>query len=188
MISKAQLERLFVSSVMLAFASLAISIVGIKPQLFQNIQLLFLVIALISVLVLGVQSKTIQFNANRLKKQIIGWILSSFFSILLWLFAQKDVQSIFPFLKGYRKALNTLEPFAMYSAIVFIFFALILAIVGARDSRLDRPGFIERTLVYNLSSKIAALPMMFTSIGIFIVATLWTVYHSFTNSRMLPKS
>jgi len=188
MISKAQLERLFVSSVMLAFASLAISIVGIKPQLFQNIQLLFLVIALISVLVLGVQSKTIQFNANRLKKQIIGWILSSFFSIFLWLFAQKDVQSIFPFLKGYRKALNTLEPFAMYSAIVFIFFALILAIVGARDSRLDRPGFIERTLVYNLSSKIAALPMMFTSIGIFIVATLWTVYHSFTNSRMLPKS
>ena len=114
MISKAQLERLFVSSVMLAFASLAISIVGIKPQLFQNIQLLFLVIALISVLVLGVQSKTIQFNANRLKKQIIGWILSSSFSILLWLFAQKDVQSIFPFLKGYRKALNTLEPFAMY--------------------------------------------------------------------------
>jgi ABC-type sugar transport system permease subunit len=63
-----------------------------------------------------------------------------------------------------------------------------LTIVGARDSRLDRPGYIERTLVYNLSSKIAAIPMMLTSVGIFIVATLWTVYHSFTNSRMLPKS
>jgi hypothetical protein len=95
MISKAQLERLFVSSVMLAFASLAISIVGIKPQLFQNIQLLFLVIALIIVVVLGVQSKTVQFNSNRLKKQISGWILSSFFSISIWSFAQKDVQSIF---------------------------------------------------------------------------------------------
>ena len=188
MIYKAQLERLFVSSVMLAFASLALSIVGIKSQLFQTIQFLFLFIALMSLVVLGVQSKTIQFNANRLKKQIIGWLLSSFFSILIRLFAQKDFQSIFPALKGYKKALNTLEPFAIYAAIVFILFALILSIVGARDSRLDRPGFIERTLVYNLSSKIAALPMMFTSIGIFVIATLWTVYHSFTNSRMLPKS
>ena len=188
MIYKAQLERLFVSSVMLAFASLALSIVGIKSQLFETIQFLFLFIALISLVVLGVQSKTIQFNANRLKKQIIGWLLSSVFSIAIWLFAQKDFQSIFPALKGYKKALNTLEPFAIYAAIVFILFALILSIVGARDSRLDRPGFIERTLVYNLSSKIAALPMMFTSIGIFVIATLWTVYHSFTNSRMLPKS
>ena len=188
MIYKAQLERLFVSSVMLAFASLALSIVGIKSQLFQTIQFLFLFIALISLVVLGVQSKTIQFNANRLKKQIIGWLLSSVFSIAIWLFAQKDFQSIFPALKGYKKALNTLELFAIYAAIVFILFALILSIVGARDSRLDRPGFIERTLVYNLSSKIAALPMMFTSIGIFVIATLWTVYHSFTNSRMLPKS
>ena len=188
MIYKAQLERLFVSSVMLAFASLALSIVGIKSQLFQTIQFLFLFIALMSLVVLGVQSKTIQFNANRLKKQIIGWLLSSVFSIAIWLFAQKDFQSIFPALKGYKKALNTLEPFAIYAAIVFILFALILSIVGARDSRLDRPGFIERTLVYNLSSKIAALPMMFTSIGIFVIATLWTVYHSFTNSRMLPKS
>ena len=188
MIYKAQLERLFVSSVMLAFASLALSIVGIKSQLFQTIQFLFLFIALISLVVLGVQSKTIQFNANRLKKQIIGWLLSSVFSIAIWLFAQKDFQSIFPALKGYKKALNTLEPFTIYAAIVFILFALILSIVGARDSRLDRPGFIERTLVYNLSSKIAALPMMFTSIGIFVIATLWTVYHSFTNSRMLPKS
>ena len=188
MIYKAQLERLFVSSVMLAFASLALSIVGIKSQLFQTIQFLFLFIALISLVVLGVQSKTIQFNVNRLKKQIIGWLLSSVFSIAIWLFAQKDFQSIFPALKGYKKALNTLEPFAIYAAIVFILFALILSIVGARDSRLDRPGFIERTLVYNLSSKIAALPMMFTSIGIFVIATLWTVYHSFTNSRMLPKS
>ena len=188
MINKAQLERLFVSSAMLAFASLALSIVGIKSELFQTIQFLFLFIALICVVVLGVQSKTIQFNANRLKKQIIGWLFSSFFSILIWLFAQKDFQSIFPALKGYKKALNTLEPFAIYAVIVFILFALILAVVGARDSKLDRPGFIERTLVYNLSSKIAALPMMFTSIGIFVIATLWTVYHSFTNSRMLPKS
>ena len=119
MIYKAQLERLFVSSVMLAFASLALSIVGIKSQLFQTIQFLFLFIALMSLVVLGVQSKTIQFNANRLKKQIIGWLLSSFFSILIWLFAQKDFQSIFPALRGYKKALNTLEPFAIYACLLY---------------------------------------------------------------------
>ena len=100
MFKKAQLERLFVGSVLLAFTSLALSIVGIKPQLFQNLQFLLLVIALIIVVVLGVQSKTIQFNSNRLKKQISGWILSSFFSISIWSFAQKDVQSIFPAIKG----------------------------------------------------------------------------------------
>ena len=104
MIYKAQLERLFVSSVMLAFASLALSIVGIKSQLFQTIQFLFLFIALMSLVVLGVQSKTIQFNANRLKKQIIGWLLSSVFSIAILLFAQKDFQSIYPALRGYKKA------------------------------------------------------------------------------------
>ena len=30
--------------------------------------------------------------------------------------------------------------------------------------------------------------MVFTAIGVFVIATLWTVYHSFTNSRLLPKS
>ncbi|MDE0110831.1 MAG: sugar ABC transporter permease [Albidovulum sp.] len=30
--------------------------------------------------------------------------------------------------------------------------------------------------------------MAFTAIGVFVIATLWTVYHSFTNSRLLPKS
>jgi glucose/mannose transport system permease protein len=63
-----------------------------------------------------------------------------------------------------------------------------LFIVGSRDSKLERPGFIERALVNNLSSKIAAFPMVFTAIGVFVIATLWTVYHSFTNSRLLPKS
>ena len=122
MINKAQLERLFVSSAMLAFASLALSIVGIKSQLFHYIQFLFLLVAFICVIALGFQSRTIQFHSNRLRKQIFGWTLSSIFSILIWCFAQKDLQSIFPLLKAYRKALNTLEPFAIFAAIVFILF------------------------------------------------------------------
>ena len=188
MLNKAQLERIFVASIMLAFVSLVIATVGIKSQLFQNFQFFFLFLASIFALIIGLQSKTIKFISNRLQKQITGWLISAVFSSFVWSFAQKDVQLILPVLKGYRKAWNTLEPFAVFATITFILFAIVLLIIGARDSKMDRPGFIERSLVYNLSSKIAALPMIFTAVGVFIIATLWTVYHSFTNSRMLPKS
>ena len=188
MFNKAQLERFFVGSVMLAFISLVLSIVGIKPQLFQNIQYLLLFISSVIVLLVGIQAKSINFFSNRLQKQIIGWLVSALFAVFIWSFAQKGVQLIFPALKSYKKAWNTLEPFAIFATISFVLFAIILLIVGARDSKLDRPGYIERFLVHNLSSKIAALPMMFTAIGVFVIATLWTIYHSFTNSRMLPKS
>jgi len=188
MFNKAQLERFFVASVMLAFASLVFSTVGIKPQQFQNIEYLLLFISSVTLFLIGVQAQSFNFFSNRLQKQIVGWLMSAVFSVAIWVFAQKDIQSIFPVIKSYRKVWNTLEPFALYLTIVFVLFALILAIVGARDTRLDRPGYIERFLVFNLSSKIAALPMMFTAIGVFVIATLWTVYHSFTNSRMLPKS
>jgi len=188
MFNKAQLERFFVASVMLAFASLVFSTVGIKPQQFQNIEYLLLFISSVILFLIGIQAQSFNFFSNRLQKQIVGWLMSAVFSVAIWVFAQKDIQSIFPVIKSYRKVWNTLEPFALYLAIVFVLFALILAIVGARDTRLDRPGYIERFLVFNLSSKIAALPMMFTAIGVFVIATLWTVYHSFTNSRMLPKS
>ena len=188
MFNKAQLERFFVASVMLAFASLVVSTVGIKPQQFQNIEYLLLFISSVTLFLIGVQAQSFNFFSNRLQKQIVGWLMSAVFSVAIWVFAQKDIQSIFPVIKSYRKVWNTLEPFALYLTIVFVLFALILAIVGARDTRLDRPGYIERFLVFNLSSKIAALPMMFTAIGVFVIATLWTVYHSFTNSRMLPKS
>ena len=173
---------------MLACVSLVIATVGIKSQLFQNFQFFFLFLASIFALIIGLQSKTIKLISNRLQKQIIGWLISAVFSSFVWSFAQKDVQLILPALKGYRKAWNTLEPFAVFATITFILFAIVLLIIGARDSKMDRPGFIERSLVYNLSSKIAALPMIFTAVGVFIIATLWTVYHSFTNSRMLPKS
>ena len=188
MFNKAQLERFFVASVMLAFTSLVFSTVGIKPQQFQNIEYLLLFISSVILFLIGIQAQSFNFFSNRLQKQIVGWLMSAVFSVAIWVFAQKDIQSIFPVIKSYRKVWNTLEPFALYLAIVFVLFALILAIVGARDTRLDRPGYIERFLVFNLSSKIAALPMMLTAIGVFVIATLWTVYHSFTNSRMLPKS
>jgi glucose/mannose transport system permease protein len=181
-------EKFFIGSILLAFVALVLATVGIKSQLFQNIQYLILLFASLSVIWIGFKAGKFIFITNRLRKQTVGWLFSAAASAMLWSFAQKDIQSIFTVLKGYRKVWNTLEPFALFVTVVCILFALILFIVGSRDSKLERPGFIERILVYNLSSKIAALPMIFTAIGVFVIATLWTVYHSFTSSRMLPKN
>lgn len=43
-------------------------------------------------------------------------------------------------------------------------------------------------LFRNMSAKIAAIPMVVTALVIFVGATLWTVFHSFTNSKLLPSS
>lgn len=39
----------------------------------------------------------------------------------------------------------------------------------------------------NLSSKIAAIPMILTALVVFIGCSAWTVIHSFTGSKLLPK-
>lgn len=39
----------------------------------------------------------------------------------------------------------------------------------------------------NLSSKIASIPMALTALVVFFGGTVWTVLHSFTSSRLLPK-
>ena len=52
------------------------------------------------------------------------------------------------------------------------------------QKRAGRPN----TLFRNLSGKIAALPMIFTALVVFIGGTLWTVVYSFTNSKLLPRA
>lgn len=42
-------------------------------------------------------------------------------------------------------------------------------------------------LFKNLNAKIAAIPMIVTALVVFVGFSAWTVVHSFTNSRLLPK-
>ena len=42
-------------------------------------------------------------------------------------------------------------------------------------------------LLRNLNAKIASIPMILTALVVFLGGTLWTVVHSFTNSRLLPR-
>jgi glucose/mannose transport system permease protein len=46
---------------------------------------------------------------------------------------------------------------------------------------------IQARLFRNLSSKIAAIPMILTTLVVFIGGTTWTVVYSFTNSKLLPR-
>lgn len=43
-------------------------------------------------------------------------------------------------------------------------------------------------LFRNKTAKIAAIPMVLTALVIFVGATLWTVFHSFTKSKLLPST
>lgn len=42
-------------------------------------------------------------------------------------------------------------------------------------------------LLHNLHAKIAALPMILTALVVFLGGSIWTIVHSFTNSKLLPK-
>jgi glucose/mannose transport system permease protein len=58
------------------------------------------------------------------------------------------------------------------------------------DHRPAKTGYAKgkpNRLTRNLSSKIAALPMILTALVIFVGCTIWTIVYSFTNSRLLPK-
>ncbi len=181
-------ERFFIGSILLAFVLLVLATVGIKSKILENAQFLILLPSLLLVIWMGVKTGRLEIFTNRLRKYATGWLIAALTSAMVWSFAQKGTQLAIPILKDLRKVWNTFEPFALFATAVFILFCLVLLVIGTRDSDLERPGYIESSLVNNLSSKIAAVPMAFTAFGIFIMATLWTVYHSFTNSRLLPKS
>lgn len=54
---------------------------------------------------------------------------------------------------------------------------------------IDRQGGTTRPpnrLFRNMTAKLASIPMVLTALVIFVGCTLWTVYHSFTRSRLLP--
>lgn len=59
---------------------------------------------------------------------------------------------------------------------------------GQETATSTRPGFIQRLFLHNITAKVAALPMIATVLVIFVGCTVWTIYYSFTNSRLLPRN
>jgi glucose/mannose transport system permease protein len=181
-------ERLFIGSIVLALAAFVLVTVGIKSQILESAPLVFLLLSLVLVIWMGATTGKWELFTNRLRKHAIGWLIAATTSAMVWSFAQPSAQQAIPILKELRKVWTTFEPFVLFAAAVFVLFSLVLLVIGTRDSDFDQPGYIERSLVHKLSSKIAAVPMAFSAVGVFVIATLWTVYHSFTSSRMLPKN
>ncbi|WP_083982305.1 carbohydrate ABC transporter permease [Devosia soli] len=50
----------------------------------------------------------------------------------------------------------------------------------------SRPSALKKFFLHNLSAKVAAIPMVATVLVVFIGCTIWTIYYSFTNSKLLP--
>jgi len=49
-------------------------------------------------------------------------------------------------------------------------------------------GARKNWLFRNVNAKIAALPMVLTTLVVFVGGTIWTVVYSFTNSKLLPRT
>ena len=54
------------------------------------------------------------------------------------------------------------------------------------DEQIDLRARRSSRMFKNMTAKIAALPMIATALVVFVGCTLWTIYHSFTRSRLLP--
>jgi glucose/mannose transport system permease protein len=63
---------------------------------------------------------------------------------------------------------------------------LVLSFCKANNEEMTAQGRPNK-LLRNLNAKIAAIPMILTALVIFTGGTLWTVFYSFTDSKLLPR-
>jgi glucose/mannose transport system permease protein len=55
------------------------------------------------------------------------------------------------------------------------------------DHSQKRPQKRPSQLLRNLNSKVASVPMILTAVVVFVGGTVWTIVHSFTSSKLLPR-
>ena len=135
-----------------------------------------------------VQSGGVSFSRDRLgTAQLSAFLIAAVVALALWACGEKWAQDAWPALKEQKRLFKAMNPLALYLVPNFILLAMVLAAISKRDSGLDAPGRIERTFAVNLPAKIAAVPMVLTATVIFFGATIWTIVHSFTGSKLLPK-
>src|SRR5690606_26507509 len=82
---------------------------------------------------------------------------------------------------------NFCDSHGLFLAATALLVAGSLGAIGSAGQLRARPGVIERAWARNLTSKIAAVPMVLVAIGVFAGGTIWTVVYSFTDSKLLPR-
>ncbi len=180
-------ERGFLWCIGLASITFVLATVGISFTPLAWLPWAFCALAAVMVAALATD-RGFALGSNQFRRHILGWVIGAVIAVVLWSLAQKGLQDALPWLKEHRKLWNVFEPFALFAASIFILFAGVLAVSGAKGGARAKPGRIEGLFVNNLPAKIAAVPMAFTAVGVFVIATTWTIYHSFTNSKLLPNS
>ncbi len=179
-------ELWFMRAVQVACGAFVLSIVGVFETVTRGIAWSALLAAVLLTGLLFHQGAKFRLLEHPLARHACGWAVAAAAAILVWTFAQPWWQSAFPVFKGGKKLFDVFEPLALFGAAFFLIAGLAILAAGSIERAQARPGRIERSLVSNLPAKLAAMPMAFTAIGIFVIATLWTVYHSFTASKLLP--
>ncbi len=185
---RASAEKGFVWAILLSVLAFAGNRAGLPDVIFSWAHWAFLVLAGMCALALIYEARSLRWAGNRFNRNILAWLLATIAAFVIWTFADKAVMEALPFLQSSKKLWKALNPFAEFFGFMFLLLALGLMAIGAIDKSVDRPKRLERTFAVNMSAKIAAVPMVLTALCVFVGATLWTVYHSFTKSKLLPKS
>lgn len=181
-------ERLFVYALLLAGITFVADRVGPKWVFLDYAFWVCLVGAAIGLVLRYLDAGTIKWTGNPRLKQAIGWFIAAAIALIIYSLNEKGVQDAMPFLKASKKIWKSFAPITIFLGPLFALLGVNALQVGTvYDERLG-PSFAERVFCTNINAKIAAIPMALTALGVFVGATLWTVYHSFTRSKLLPKS
>lgn len=180
-------ERAFLWGVLCAAIAGAAARVGFPWDFLDYLPQVFLLGSLIAAIMLVRQAGGLSLGSNRLRHIVIGFLIAAVIALVIWACGEKWAQDALPWLKEQKKMWKAFNPFGLFLSAVFALFALAVSAIGKRDDGLSAPGRVERTLAVNLPAKVAAVPMVATALVIFLGATAWTVVHSFTNSKLLPK-
>lgn len=161
------------------------SILGIVISLLPWALLLAAAAFLLAYLSLG--KAGLGLTGNRVRKHALGWGASAAVMVVMAVLGAQ----IEPALGFLGKSAGIIVDFCqrngLFLAAAMALMAVGLSAVGNRDISNSRPGRVERMWVHNFAAKFAGVPMVLTALGIFVGCTVWTVVHSFTNSKLLPK-
>jgi len=184
----AKFEQWFIWALVLALAAGALHRLGIyaDPSYYASVALLIVAAVLLATLLFAGGSLSLAGNRN--KGRVIGWLIAAAVALLLWTTGERPVQDALPFLKGGRKLWAAINEFGLFFVCAFLLIAGGLLASGRKPADEARQGAIEKSFAANITSKVAAVPMILTTMVVFVGGTIWTVVYSFTNSKLLPKA